>query len=214
MINMRFKDFIKNNKIPDNLLKLLDNKKIRAINKAHRSGDLVYSIGNEYILKISTSIERLNRERKANDLLHDYLPVSKSILFITDDQYTYYLKTKLIGVPLTEKLKDPYKLVKLLSEAINLFHSVDITNLLKYLPMNGNTLIHGDFCLPNILVHNNKISGFIDVEAVAIDDEWIDFAWAIWSLEYNLGTNKYTPLLLKELNITFDQKKYDTYTMM
>ena len=49
---MRFKDFIKNNKIPDNLLKLLDNKKIRAINKAHRSGDLVYSIGNEYILKI------------------------------------------------------------------------------------------------------------------------------------------------------------------
>ena len=49
-----------------------------------------------FILKISTSIERLNRERKANDLLHDYLPVSKSILFITDDQYTYYLKTKLL----------------------------------------------------------------------------------------------------------------------
>ncbi len=209
---MRFKEFISKNQIPSELFNLIKNKKIRAINKAHRSGDLVYNISNEYILKISSSFERLDRERKANDLLIDYLPVSKSVLFIKDDKYTYYLKTKLIGIPLTEKLKDPYKLVKLLTEAINLFHSVNVTNLCKYLPMNGDTLIHGDFCLPNILVHNNKISGFIDVEAVAIDDPWIDYSWCIWSLEYNLGTNQYTPLLLKELNIDFNQEKYDKYT--
>lgn len=211
---MRFKEFISKQQIPIEILNFTQNKKVRAINKAHRSGDLVYNINNEYILKISSSFDRLDRERKANDLLTSYLPVSKSILFITDNNYTYYLKTRLKGVPLTEKLKDPHQLIKLLTEAINLFHSVDVANLCKHLPINGNTLIHGDFCLPNILVHNNKISGFIDVEAVAIDDPWIDYAWCIWSLEYNLGTNQYTPLLLKTLNITFDQEKYDKYTKM
>lgn len=209
---MRLKEFILKNNIPKDLLNILENKKIRAINKAHRSGDLVYNVNNEYILKISTSFDRLNREKMINDLLSEYLPVSKSILFITDDKYTYYLKTRLIGVSLTEKLKDPHLLIKLLKEAINLFHNVDITTLSKYLPMNGNTLVHGDFCLPNILVHNNKISGFIDVEAVAIDDPWIDYAWCIWSLEYNLETDKFTPELLKSLNIDFDKEKYDKYT--
>lgn len=211
---MRFKEFILKNEIPSILFELIKDKKVRAINKAHRSGDLVYNIGNEYILKISTSFDRLDRERKANDLLKDYLPVSKSIAFISDNKYTYYLKTRLKGVPLTEKLHDPLLLIKYLKDAITLFHNVDITKLVNILPNNGSTLIHGDFCLPNILVHNNKISGFIDVEAVSIDDPWVDYSWAIWSLEYNLGTNEYTPLLLKELNIDFNQEKYDKYTKM
>ncbi len=211
---MRFKEFILKNKIPNTLFELIKNKKVRAINKAHHSGDLVYSIESKYILKISTSFDRLDRERKANDLLKDYLPVSQSIVFISDDKYTYYLKTKLIGVPLTEKLKDPLLLIQYLKEAIKMFHKVDITKLINYLPNNGTTLVHGDFCLPNILVYNNKISGFIDVEAISIDDPWIDYSWAIWSLEYNLGTNKYTPLLLKKLDIEFNQEKYDKYTKM
>lgn len=211
---MRFKEFISKHQIPLDILNFTKNKKVRAINKAHRSGDLVYNIGNEYILKISTSFDRLDRERKANDLLKDYLPVSRSIAFISDNKYTYYLKTRLKGVPLTEKLHDPLLLIKYLKDAITLFHNVDTTKLVNVLPNNGTTLIHGDFCLPNILVNNNKISGFIDVEAVAIDDPWIDYSWAIWSLEYNLGTNEYTPLLLKELNIEFNQEKYDKYTKM
>ena len=211
---MRFKEFISKHQIPLAILNFTKNKKVRAINKAHRSGDLVYSIGSEYILKISTSFDRLDRERKTNDLLKDYLPVSKSIVFISNDRYSYYLKTKLKGVPLTEKLHDPLLLIKYLKDAITLFHNVDTTKLVNVLPNNGTTLIHGDFCLPNILVNNNKISGFIDVEAVAIDDPWIDYSWAIWSLEYNLGTNEYTPLLLKELNIDFNQEKYDKYTKM
>ena len=211
---MRFKEFISKHQIPLDILNFTKNKKVRAINKAHRSGDLVFNIGNEYILKISTSFDRLDRERKANDLLKDYLPVSRSIAFISDNKYTYYLKTRLKGVPLTEKLHDPLLLIKYLKEAITLFHNVDTTKLVNVLPNNDTTLIHGDFCLPNILVNNNKISGFIDVEAVAIDDPWIDYSWAIWSLEYNLGTNEYTPLLLKELNIEFNQEKYDKYTKM
>ena len=73
------------------------------------------------------------------------------------------------------------------------------------------TLIHGDFCLPNILVKDNKITGFIDLGDSGIGDPWFDYAWCIWSLEYNLKTNKYTQVLLDKLGIEFDREKYLKY---
>jgi len=51
------------------------------------------------------------------------------------------------------------------------------------------TLIHGDYCLPNIILDNWKFSGFIDVDYCGVGDKHIDIYWAIWSLAYNLGTD-------------------------
>ena len=47
--------------VPKEIEKYFSNKKISKIIKGHRSGDLVYRIGNEYILKISRDIESLNK---------------------------------------------------------------------------------------------------------------------------------------------------------
>ena len=44
---MRFKEFISKHQIPIEILNFTQNKKVRAVNKAHRSGDLVYNINNE-----------------------------------------------------------------------------------------------------------------------------------------------------------------------
>ena len=49
---MRFIEFRKKYNVPEEIIKLIKNKKIRAINKAHRSGDYVYDINNEYIKNI------------------------------------------------------------------------------------------------------------------------------------------------------------------
>lgn len=58
-------------------------------------------------------------------------------------------------------------------------------------------LIHGDACLPNIILNNNlSFSAFIDVGLAGISDKHIDLYWAIWSLHYNLGTSKYGELFL------------------
>ena len=38
----------------------------------------------------------------------------------------------------------------------------------KYEPV----LSHGDFCLPNIFLQNNQVSGFIDLDATGIGDKW------------------------------------------
>ena len=53
-------------------------------------------------------------------------------------------------------------------------------------------LIHGDYCLPNILLNNWRFSGFIDVGAGGIADRHIDLLWGIWTLSFNLGTTRYS----------------------
>lgn len=53
-----------------------------------------------------------------------------------------------------------------------------------------NVLLHGDYCLPNILLDNWAFSGFIDVGNGGAGDRHIDIFWGIWSLQYNLKTDR------------------------
>ena len=59
----------------------------------------------------------------------------------------------------------------------------------KYLA--SDTLLHGDYCLPNIMLDNWKFSAFIDLDAAGLGDRHIDLFWGIWSLQFNLKTDKY-----------------------
>lgn len=52
-------------------------------------------------------------------------------------------------------------------------------------------LLHGDYCLPNIILDNWKFSGFIDVDCSGVGDRHIDLFWGVWTLWFNLKTNKY-----------------------
>ena len=53
------------------------------------------------------------------------------------------------------------------------------------------TLIHGDYCLPNIIFNDWKFSGFIDLGNGGVGDRHIDLFWGAWTLRYNLKTDKY-----------------------
>ncbi len=53
-------------------------------------------------------------------------------------------------------------------------------------------LIHGDYCLPNILLDGWCFSGLIDIGNGGMGDRHIDILWGIWTLHFNLGTSKYT----------------------
>jgi len=200
--------------VPEEIEKYFSNKKISKIIKGHRSGDLVYRIGNEYILKISRDIESLNKEMKANDSLFDKVKVSKTVEFVIYNSYAFYLKTMVKGKNLisSEYLNNPNLLVNILVKALNMFHSIDINGCNIYnSESSGEVYVHGDFCLPNIIVDKNGEIGFIDTQTSGLGDPWIDYAWCIWSLEYNLKTKEYTPLLLKKLGIEFNKEKYNLY---
>ena len=52
-------------------------------------------------------------------------------------------------------------------------------------------LIHGDFCLPNIILDGWQFSKFIDVGCGGIGDRHIDLFWGAWTLNFNLGIDEY-----------------------
>ncbi len=54
--------------------------------------------------------------------------------------------------------------------------------------LSADTLIHGDFCLPNVLLRDLAFSGFIDLGNSGVGDRHIDLFWGAWSLSFNLGT--------------------------
>ncbi len=53
-------------------------------------------------------------------------------------------------------------------------------------------LLHGDYCLPNVILDHWKFSGYIDLGCGGIGDRHIDLVWGIWTLKFNLGTAEYT----------------------
>lgn len=59
----------------------------------------------------------------------------------------------------------------------------------KYL--RADTLLHGDYCLPNIMLDNWEFSGFIDLDAGGVGDKHVDLFWGMWSLQFNLKTDRY-----------------------
>ncbi|WP_162011955.1 aminoglycoside 3'-phosphotransferase [Streptococcus sp. S784/96/1] len=67
----------------------------------------------------------------------------------------------------------------------------------EYSPyLEANTLIHGDFCLPNIILNNWQFQAMIDWDSAGLGDKHIDLFWAVWSLAYNLQTNRYRDYFL------------------
>ena len=57
--------------------------------------------------------------------------------------------------------------------------------------LGSDTLIHGDYCLPNIMLDDWKFSGFIDLGNGGRGDRHIDIFWGAWTLEFNLKTDEY-----------------------
>lgn len=193
-----------------NVIKVLEAKEIVDF---HRSGDLVYSFENKYILKVSDDIVRLKSEYEKDLWISKYVSSPKPIKFVCFENKAYYLREYLEGHVLCSNkyLENPILLIDLLSEGIKILHNTKVDDKKFVIDNEYNTLIHGDFCLPNILAVNDKVVGFIDLGDSGIGDPWRDYAWCIWSLEYNLKTKDYTPLLLEKLNISFDEEKYRKY---
>ncbi len=62
--------------------------------------------------------------------------------------------------------------------------------------LENHTLIHGDACLPNILLRDWQCTGFIDMAEGGLGDRHYDLAWGLWTLDYNLGPGDWGAVFL------------------
>jgi len=57
-------------------------------------------------------------------------------------------------------------------------------------------VLHGDYCLPNIILRDFRLKGFVDLGTGGVGDRHYDLWWGIWTLEYNLKTDRYKDAFL------------------
>ena len=70
--------------------------------------------------------------------------------------------------------------------------------------------LHGDPSLPNILLENFKLSGFIDFDGGGIGDRHFDLLWVVWSLSFTLKTNGFKDRFLDAYGRDkFDVNRYN-----
>lgn len=81
---------------------------------------------------------------------------------------------------------------------------------------------HGDYCLPNIIIKDDKINGFIDLGRSGISDKYQDIALCYRSLQHKYdgkyGGKVYegfdASILFEELNIVPDWNKIKYYILL
>ena len=73
---------------------------------------------------------------------------------------------------------------------------------------------HGDYCLPNVMIQDSQLSGFIDWPYGGINDRYFDFAAVVWSIGYNYG-EEWVQLFFEKYGIErVDWKRIKFYQML
>lgn len=62
--------------------------------------------------------------------------------------------------------------------------------------LDDEVLLHGDYCLPNVILDDWRLSAFIDVGNGGVGDRHIDLFWGVWTLWFNLKTDAYKDVFL------------------
>ncbi len=123
----------------------------------------------------------------------------------------YLLKKGVQGIDLTEKewLEKPVELCQLYADTLKKIHALDpgglpedpictafINDGYKDPSLIADTVIHGDYCLPNVITKEGRFEGLIDLGQACLGDKHIDIYWALWSLNFNLKTDEYRDVFL------------------
>jgi kanamycin kinase len=93
------------------------------------------------------------------------------------------------GVPMYDESVgwEPARVAATLGEILKGLHASDATGCPFGVRKPGNVLIHGDYCLPNVLVHDGRFSVVVDVGLAGLGNPETDLAAGVWTLQYNYG---------------------------
>jgi aminoglycoside phosphotransferase len=126
-------------------------------------------------------------------------PVPEVVGFYRAAGDDWLLTREAAGVPLYHASVGlpPSGVARLLGEILREVHRTDATGCPFGAAKPGHVLIHGDYCMPNVLVAGGKagraqgappkLSALIDVGRAGLGDPRDDLAAGVWTLQYNYG---------------------------
>lgn len=150
---------------------------------------------------------------EAESILTKYfysLGLSAEVCLYVQSDKDYMITRRIPGEDATAAiyLSNPKKLCEVFAQTLAGLHKMDFSGC----PVKSKTsslipnsliqnpeytaLIHGDYCLPNILLEDFKFTGLIDLDHAGIGDPHRDIVSAFWTLNRNLKTDKYNDLFL------------------
>ena len=131
----------------------------------------------------------LSAERDRLAWLAGRWPVPEMVDFfhVADDDWL--LTREVAGVPFHRLAvgAEPSLIATEFGAILRVLHSVDATDCPFGKSGRGHVLVHGDYCLPNVLVQAGALSGIVDVGRAGLGDPQVDLAAGVWTLDYNFG---------------------------
>jgi kanamycin kinase len=131
----------------------------------------------------------LSDERDRLVWLAGRLPVPEVVGFVRAYGDDWLLTREVPGVPLYHASLgwEPARVARRFGEILRDIHSTDASGCPFGEAGPGHVLIHGDYCLPNVLVEQGALVGIVDVGRAGLGDPRDDLAAGLWTLHYNFG---------------------------
>ncbi|MDP9480945.1 MAG: aminoglycoside 3'-phosphotransferase [Actinomycetota bacterium] len=166
----------------------------------------------------SAEFNSLRDEAARLEWLGGRLPVPRVIASGSRGGHEFLLTEAVPGVPAHDRSADRSRqeVASLVGRALKEFHSVPTEGCPFRHPVVGPTsegdevLVHGDYCLPNVLLDGDRFH-YLDVGEAGVGDRYVDIVAAIWSLRHNYGEGSVAGLLNEYGLRTPDRRKLDLY---
>jgi kanamycin kinase len=72
---------------------------------------------------------------------------------------------------------------------------------------------HGDYCAPNILLEEGRVTGYVDLGELGAADRWWDLAVGAWSVSWNFG-EELEPLFYESYGIAPDPARIGFFRLL